>query len=138
MRSYAIASLALLAAYAPSFAAGTRSGAGCPARDPSSGAIRLEGPAPLPTGHGDMVGYQPLAPIVCYPAPDDRSLLVRTCGLETLNAPELVLPAARPLRLPSLGGPTLTLTSPDALPALRDEARHDDQEDTLRLLRSNW
>jgi hypothetical protein len=72
----------------------------------------------------------------------------RPCSLVTLNDPELLAPpAARPLFLAhraapaylSLGGPSLTLTSPDALPSLRDPAAAPaDPEDTLRLIRSHW
>jgi hypothetical protein len=72
----------------------------------------------------------------------------RPCSLVTLNDPELLtLPAARPLFLAhraapsylSLGGPSLTLTSPDALPSLRDPAAAPaDPEDTLRVIRSHW
>ena len=81
--------------------------------------------------------------------PATASLTVEEpCGLQTLHEPELLAPASSPPRLflghgaaryfPSLGGPVPALTSPDALPGLRDAAAPDDQEDTLRLFRSHW
>jgi hypothetical protein len=70
------------------------------------------------------------------------------CSLQTLSEPELLAPPAAPGLLfrpgearpyPSLGGPALTLTSPDALPSLRDPAAAPAApEDTLRLFRSHW
>jgi hypothetical protein len=74
----------------------------------------------------------------------------RACSLQTLSEPELLAPP--PASAPflalghgpsalylSLGGPALTLTSPDALPRLRDPAAAPpDPEDTLRFIRSHW
>jgi hypothetical protein len=70
------------------------------------------------------------------------------CSLVSLNEPERLAPASTALRpfpghstrwqFPSLGGSALTLTSPDALPSLRDPAEASSQEDTLRLFRSHW
>jgi hypothetical protein len=138
MRSYWIAGVALLAACAPSFAAGSGPDVSRQTSVASSDEVNVEEPPLLLSGRLGKIGYRPLATDVWRLATDDRSLLVRTCGLETLRTPELGPLAARPLRFPSLGGPAPAVTSPDTLPALRDEARQDYQEDTLRLLRSHW
>jgi hypothetical protein len=128
MRSGWIVGLTLLAAGA-SFAAASDTGAGLDEATARGGgtlsSIRL-----------GITGPRPLASPDWLLTTGDHPVLIHTCGLETLEMPDLALPAERPPRLPSLGGPIPALAPP--LPSLRDAARPGDQEDTLRLLRSHW
>jgi hypothetical protein len=123
--------LALAAACAPSFAAG--SGAGTSSQWPVASSQQSQRPPAslsltlpeLATGYGLRA--------TAFPG---RSLILRPCSLEAFDAPA-PLPPAPPV-YPSLGGPSRSLTPLDDLPRLRDETRQEDPDDALRLIRSRW
>jgi hypothetical protein len=125
--------MALAAACAPSFAAG--SGAGTSSQWPVARSQQSQRPpSSLSLTLPELAtGYW--LPATASPG---HTLLLRPCSLVAFDAPEPApLPPPPPV-YPSLGGPSRSLRPLDDLPRLRDETRQEDPDDALRLIRSRW